>query len=608
MTCNSEISKTMQEHRFTETIAEHVWRTKYQWSNHGGRSESSVDDTWDRVALAVASVEPHSKDDWRERFRALLRDFRFLPGGRILANAGTGRNATLFNCFVVGVMDDSIGGIFGMLREAMVTLQSGGGVGVDFSTLRPGGMAAIATGGVASGPVSFMHVWELASATLESTSRRRGAMMATLRCDHPDIEAFIDAKRTPGVLAHFNLSVLVSDDFIRAVEADAPWPLVFPLHGRQAPEGAELCVRSWSGGLEPEPCQVMRSVSARALWDRLVKSVHDCAEPGVLFVDRINRTNNLWYGEHLSTTNPCGEVPLPPHGACDLGSINLTRFVERPFSEHPKLNFGALMDAVVIATRFLDNIYELSSFPLKTQEKTGHASRRLGLGITGLADTYLMLGLRYGSPSSLELAEHIMRTIRDAAYRTSVVLAREKGSFPRFDATRYGAAHFVLDLPHDVQDQIAAHGIRNSHLLAVAPTGSISLLANNISSGIEPVFAFDAKRSVRMADGQLKVFDVQDYAVGLFRAQFGAKRPLPDYFVTADQVSAADQLAVQAAVQTYVDSAISKTLCLPEATSAKELGDLILEANRLGLKGCTAYRTGGARGGVIKPAEKISVA
>ena len=594
----------MQESRFTEPIAEHVWQAKYQWSNHGGMSESSVDDTWDRVALAVASVELHNTDDWRERFRTLLHDFRFLPGGRILANAGSGRSATLFNCFVMGAMDDSISGIFGMLREVMMTLQSGGGVGVDFSTLRPSGMAAIATGGMASGPVSFMQVWELASATLESTSSRRGAMMATLRCDHPDIEAFIDAKCTPGTLAHFNLSVLVTDEFIQAVEEDAPWPLVFPLHGRQAPDGAEICVRLWSGGQEPEPCQLMRSVSARALWDRLVKAAHDCAEPGVLFVDRINRTNNLWYCEHLSTTNPCGEVPLPPHGACNLGSINLTRFVERPFSEHPKLNFGALMDAVVIATRLLDNIYELSSFPLKTQEKKAQASRRLGLGITGLADTYLMLGLRYGSPSSLELAEHIMRTIRDAAYRTSVILAREKGVFSKFDAARYGAAHFVLDLPRDVQDQIATYGIRNSHLLAVAPAGSVSLLANNISSGIEPVFAFDAKRSVRMADGQLKVFDVQDYAVGLFRAQFGAKRPLPDYFVTADQVSAADQLAVQAAVQTYVDNAISKTLCLPASTSEKELGDLFLEANRLGLKGCTAHRVGGARCGVILPDEK----
>jgi ribonucleoside-diphosphate reductase alpha chain len=594
------LNAIMQVTRFKQPIAEHVWKAKYQWSDSVGMCEPSVDATWDRVALAVSGSEPHHHDEWRERFRALLHDFRFLPGGRILASAGTQRSATLFNCFVMGTMDDSISGIFGSLREAMVTMQFGGGVGVDFSTLRPAGAVAISTGGVASGPVSFLHLWELASATLESTSNRRGAMMATLRCDHPDIEAFIDAKRTPGVLSHFNLSILVSDDFLHAVEEDALWPLVFPAHGHRPPEGAEVCMRLWSGATEPEPCVVMRRVSAKALWGKIVDAIYESAEPGLLFIDRINSANNLWYCEKLSATNPCGEIPLPPNGACNLGSINLTRLVEQPFSAHPKLNFGALIEATVLATRFLDDVYDQTKFPLNAQEKAARASRRLGLGVTGLADTFLMLGLRYGSPSSLELTEKIMQTIRDAAYRTSVELAREKGPFPLFDAYRYCAAPFVLGLPQDIQDAIPAHGIRNSHLLAVAPAGSISLLANNVSSGIEPVFAFDAKRNVHLKDGTIKTFDVEDYAISLFRARFGKKTPLADYFVSAEAASAKDQLAVQSVVQMFVDSAISKTLSLPATTSKKELNDALLQAYRVGLKGCTVYRAGGFREAVVK--------
>lgn len=592
----------MQESRFTQPVAEHVWKAKYQWTDSVGMREPSVDATWDRVALAISSGEAHYHNEWRERFGALLKDFRFLPGGRILANAGTHRSATLFNCFVMGTMEDSISGIFGGLREAMVTMQSGGGVGVDFSTLRPAGVVAASTGGVASGPVSFMHIWELASATLESTSNRRGAMMATLRCDHPDVEAFINAKRMPGVLTHFNLSVLVSDEFLRAVEDDMLWPLVFPARGQRPPEGAEVCMRLWSGAAEPEPCVVVRRVSAKALWGNIVDAIYASAEPGLLFVDRINSANNLWYCEKLSATNPCGEIPLPPYGACNLGSLNLTRFVEHPFGAHPKLNFAALIESTVLATRFLDDVYDLTKFPLKAQDRAAHASRRLGLGITGLADTFLMLGLRYGSPSSLELTEKIMQMMRDTCYRASVELAREKGSFPLFDASRYCAAPFILSLPQDIQDAIAAHGIRNSHLLAVAPAGSISLLANNVSSGIEPVFAFDAKRDVHLKDGATKTFDVEDYATGLFRARFGKKTPLADHFVSTEEVSAKDQLAVQSVVQTFVDSAISKTLNLPATTSTKVLGDALLQAYRIGLKGCTVYRAGGLREAVVRAA------
>jgi ribonucleoside-diphosphate reductase alpha chain len=594
------MNTAMQASRFTQPVAEHVWKAKYQWTDGVGMREPSVDATWDRVALAISSGEAHHHNEWRERFRALLHDFRFLPGGRILANAGTPRSATLFNCFVMGAMEDSISGIFGGLREAMVTMQFGGGIGVDFSTLRPAGAAAISTGGVASGPVSFMHLWELASATLESTSNRRGAMMATLRCDHPDIEAFIDAKRAPGVLSHFNLSILISNDFLHAIEEDALWPLVFPAHGHRPPEGAEVCMRLWSGATEPEPCKVVRRVSAKALWGKIIDAIYESAEPGLLYIDRINSANNLWYCEKLSATNPCGEIPLPPYGACNLGSINLPHFVEHPFSAHPKFNFAALNETAALATRFLDDIYELTKFPLKAQDKAAHASRRLGLGVTGLADTFLMLGLRYGSPSSLELTEKIMQTIRDTAYRTSVELAREKGPFPLFDAYRYCAAPFVLGLPQDIQDAIAAHGMRNSHLLAVPPAGSISLLANNVSSGIEPVFAFDAKRDVHSKDGTIKNFDVEDYATGLFRARFGAKTPFADYFASTEAVSAKDQLSVQAVVQTFVDSAISKTLSLPATTSKNELSDTLLQAYRVGLKGCTVYRAGGFREAVVK--------
>jgi ribonucleoside-diphosphate reductase alpha chain len=425
-------------------------------------------------------------------------------------------------------------------------------------------------------------------------------MMATLRCDHPDIDAFVDAKRRPGVLSHFNISILVFDEFLHAVEEDALWPLVFPAHGHRPPKGAEVCMRLWSGATEPELCVVMRRVSAKALWGKIVDAIYESAEPGLLFVDRINSANNLWYCERLSATNPCGEIPLPPYGACNLGSINLTRFVEHPFSAHPKLNFSALIETAALATRFLDDVYDQTKFPLNAQEKSARASRRLGLGVTGLADTFLMLGLRYGSPSSLEVTERIMQTIRDTTYRTSVELAREKGPFPLFDTYRYCAAPFILGLPQDIQDAIAAHGIRNSHLLAVAPAGSISLLANNVSSGIEPVFAFDAKRDVHLKDGTIKTFDVEDYATGLFRARFGAKIPLADYFVSTDEVSAKDQLAVQSVVQTFVDSAISKTLNLPATTSTKELGDALLQAYRIGLKGCTVYRAGGFREAVVK--------
>lgn len=592
----------MQIAPFSEPIAEHVWRTKYQWIEGGHMQEPSIEASWDRVALAVSGAEAHHRNEWRERFRAILSDFRFLPGGRILAGAGTPHRTTLFNCFVTGLVEDSVQGIFNALREAMLTLQAGGGVGVDFSTLRPAGSLAVSSAGVASGPVSFMKVWEEANTVLESGNLRRGAMMATLRCDHPDIESFVEAKIACGTLPHFNLSVLVTDEFMRAVEDDGPWPLVFPLGSQPIPVGGEVCERAWSGGMTPQLCLVHRRMPARALWDKLLEAQHASAEPGVLFIDRINRANNLWYCERLSATNPCGEVPLPPYGACNLGSINLTRFVQRPFAEHPGVDFGGLRAVAAVATRFLDNIHDISLFPLKAQEKAARASRRIGLGITGLADMFAMLGLRYGSPASIDLTREIMGTIRDTAYRTSVELAQEKGAFPEFDKIKYGASPFVLELARDIQDAIAQHGIRNSHLLAVAPTGSISLLANNVSSGIEPVFAFKATRRVRGADGQPVVFDVEDAAWRHYRQLRGHPASLPAHFVQAADVSAEDQLRMMAAVQSCVDNAISKTVRLPQSANTQEIGLVLLRAWELGLKGCAVYREG-SRGGeaVVAP-------
>jgi ribonucleoside-diphosphate reductase alpha chain len=584
---------------FIEQISEHVWRTKYRWSEDAHLQEPSIEATWDRVALAVAGAEADHHDEWRERFRAILSDFRFLPGGRILAGAGTSRRDTLFNFFVMGPIEDSIQGIFNALREAMVTLQAGGGVGVDFSTLRPAGSLTVSGDGVASRPVSFMKVWEEANTVLESGNLRRGAMMATLRCDHPDIESFIEAKIARGTLPHFNLSVLVTDEFMRAVEEDGPWPLVFPLGERAIPVGGEVCERVWSGGMAPQLCLVHRRIPARVLWDKLLAVQHASSEPGVLFIDRINRGNNLWYCERLSTANRGGEVPLAPYGACNQGSINLTRFVHHPFAEHSSVDFGAIKAVASVATRFLDNVHDISLFPLKAQEKAAGASRRIGLGITGLADMFAMLGLRYGAQASIDLTREIMCTIRDTAYRTSIEIAQEKGVFPEFDKTKYGASPFVLDLPHDIQDAIAQHGIRNSHLLAVAPTGSISLLANNVSTGIEPVFAFKTTRRVRGADGQTVIFDVEDAAWHQYKALSGDQASLPAHFVQAVDVSAEDQLRMMATVQSCVDNAISKTVRLPEAANPQELGFILRRAWELELKGCAVYRDGSRGGDVV---------
>ena len=581
----------MPDAMFTETVAEHVWNAKYRLFDDGHAKEPNIQASWSRIALALSKPEQKHRNDWRGRFEDALSHFRFLPSGRILAGAGTERHVTLFNCFVMGQLHDSIDGIFSALSETMITMQAGGGIGCDFSTLRPAGMPAASSGNIASGPVSFMQVWNQACDTLVSTGNRRGAMMATLRCDHPDIERFINAKRQPGALRHFNLSVLISDAFMRAVEQDAPWHLMFPLAGRAVPSGAMVHERVWSGSITSEPCVVMKTIGARALWGELQKTAFDCGDPGVIFIDRVERDNNLYYTETISAANPCGEAPLPAHGACNLGSINLTQFVEDPFGLHPKLDLQGIAGTAAVATRMLDNVYALSRFPLKVQEKAAHASRRIGLGITGLADTFVMLGVRYGSSASLDIADKVMETICHAAYRTSIDLAHERGVFPEYRPQKYLEGRFIQSLPPDMIDAIRHKGIHNSHLTAIAPAGSISLLANNVSSGIEPIYAMHTHRSVRTANGTIKRIPVRDYAWTLFRQRHGENVPLPNYFVEAYDVDPMDQLKLQAAVQTYVDQSISKTINLPAAAEENRYRDVFMQAYQLGLKGCTMFRS-----------------
>jgi ribonucleoside-diphosphate reductase alpha chain len=553
---------------------------KYRFKTLDGQSfDRTIEYSWRRVANALAEREPE-RERWAEAFYRALEDFKFLPAGRILAGAGTERTVTLFNCFVMGTIPDDMGGIFTHLREAALTMQQGGGIGYDFSTLRPRGAPVKGVGADASGPLSFMDVWDAMCRTIMSAGHRRGAMMATMRCDHPDIESFIEAKREPGRLRMFNLSVLVTDAFMTAVKQDAPWELTF--------DGTTHKV-----------------LQARELWDKIMRATYGYAEPGVIFIDRINRRNNLYYAETISATNPCGEQPLPPYGACLLGSINLAALVERPFEDDAHLDLEALDRLVRVAVRAMDNVVDISRFPLPQQAEEAKAKRRIGLGVTGLADALIMVRARYGSGPAVALTEQWLKAIQRSAYLASADLAAEKGAFPLYDAGAYLAGETVRELDDDVQDAIQQHGIRNSLLTSIAPTGTISLFANNVSSGLEPVFSFKYTRNVLMPDGTRAQEEVTDYAYRLFRRLKGEAVPLPDYFVDAQTLTPGDHVIMQAAVQKYVDSSISKTINVPVDLSFEAFKDVYAQAYELGCKGCTTYRPNEITGAVLetKPAE-----
>lgn len=563
--------------QFENALAEEIWTAKYRFRPALDQGDATVDETIMRVAAAVADAE---RDEvralWRARFEDALRDFRFIPAGRILAGAGTERAVTLFNCFVMGTIPDSLDGIFEHLREAAITMQQGGGVGMDFSTIRPAGSAVRGVGAEASGPLSFMDCWDAMCRTVESAGQRRGAMMGCLRIDHPDIEAFIDAKRDPARLRNFNVSVLVPDDFMMALAGDRDWPLVF-------------------GG------RTYRTVKAKALWERLMRATYETAEPGVIFVDRVNQANNLAHCETISASNPCGEQMLPPYGACLLGSINLARLVDRPFADDAGLDEEALAELTRTAVRFLDNVIDISRYPLFDQESEAKAKRRIGLGITGLADALLFCSATYGTSEALALTRRWLEIIKRESYRASALLAEEKGTFPAYDETMFDRPNLV-SLDEETRALIAEHGLRNGCLTSIAPTGTTSLLAGNVSSGIEPVFAYSYTRRIRQADGSTREQAVEDYAMQVWRREKGDVPPPESLFVSAQTLTPSDHLTMQAAAQTLIDSSISKTVNCPQDISFEAFADIYVEGYHLGCKGLTTYRPNAVTGSILSVA------
>ena len=559
---------------FDNPLAGEIWSTKYCFTPAGADGDQTVDGTWSRVAAALAEAEaPDLRAPMHMRFAEALADYRFLPAGRILAGAGTARTVTLFNCFVMGQIPDDLAGIFAHVREAAITLQQGGGVGMDFSSIRPAGAAVKGVDADASGPLSFMDVWDAMCRTILSAGQRRGAMMGCLRIDHPDIEAFIDAKRDGARLRNFNLSVLVTDAFMSALTADAEWPLVF--------EG-----------------QIVKSVRAADLWDRLMRATYDAAEPGVIFIDRVNAQNNLGYCETILASNPCGEQMLPAYGACLLGSINLARLVASPFQDDASLDEAELAALTRTAVRMLDNVIDVSRYPLEAQALEAKAKRRIGLGVTGLADALVFCGVAYGSEQAVQLTSQWLAIIKREAYRASAELAAEKGVFPLYDPA-------ILDRPNlatldpETRDLIAKHGLRNGCLTSVAPTGTTSLLAGNVSSGIEPVFAYAYVRKVRQADGSTREEPVEDYALAVWKRMHGETPPPEAIFVSAQTLAPQDHVRMQAAAQAHIDSSISKTVNCPADIAFAEFVDSYRLGWRSGCKGMTTYRPNAITGSVL---------
>ncbi|MEO8345749.1 MAG: adenosylcobalamin-dependent ribonucleoside-diphosphate reductase [Betaproteobacteria bacterium] len=613
-----------------QTISEEVLLEKYAKGN-----ERTIEAVRRRVAHALAAIElPAQREQWEEAFYR-AQENGFILGGRINSAAGTDLKATLINCFVQPVGDSISGGedgvgIYVALNEAAETMRRGGGVGYDFSHIRPQGAHVRGTNSKASGPLSYMKVFDQSCETVESAGSRRGAQMGILRCDHPDIEAFIHAK-DGGDLTNFNISVAVTDAFVAAVRDDQPWDLVH----KASPSPDVLAA---GGHQREDDLWVYRTVRARSLWDQIMRSTYNHAEPGVVFIDAMNRDNNLSYCETIEACNPCGEQPLPPYGCCDLGSINLTRFVRDPFTREAHFDFYGFAATVAVGIRMLDNVLDVTAWPLDQQKAEAMAKRRVGLGFTGLGDALIELGLKYDEDEGRAMAAHIAAEMRDAAYMASVEIGKDKGAFPLLDVDAYLAPpRFASRLPDVIKQSIRSHGIRNSHLLSIAPTGTISLaFADNASNGIEPAFSWFYKRRKRMPDNSMKEFLVEDHAYRVFKHQHGidndvnlvsfdaaAKRVpgavwsdengkrnamLAPAFVSALEMSARNHMKMNAAVQPFIDTAISKTVNVPVDYPFDAFADLYFEAWKAGLKGIATYRPNDVLGSVLEVASTVAPA
>ncbi|WP_175941315.1 adenosylcobalamin-dependent ribonucleoside-diphosphate reductase [Caballeronia sp. BCC1704] len=596
----------MAEDNLSTALAPQQFSIDVMLEKYAKGDETRVDDIYRRVARGVALAEP---PEARAKIEAEFVDnFKrgALGAGRIMSAAGAGIDATLINCFVQpvgdaiqGVDDNGLPGIYVALLQAAETMRRGGGVGYNFSAIRPRGARVHSTGSAASGPCSYMDVFDASCRTVESAGSRRGAQMGILDCTHPDLLEFIAAKHTKGRWNNFNVSVAVTDEFMQAVADDSVWQLVHKAEPSPA-QRASADIRQREDGL-----WVYREVRAREVWETIMRSTYDVAEPGVVFISRMNDDNNLRSLEAIRATNPCGEQPLPAYGCCNLGPLNLTRFVSDPFAQMRGGASGFDWDGLAQTTRtqvrFLDDVLDVTLWPLPEQAREAQAKRRIGVGFTGLGDTLVMLGLRYDSQEGRDFAARVARTMRDEAYRASVQLARERGAFPLFDARRYlEQGTFASRLPEDITSAIRAHGIRNSHLLSIAPTGTVSLaFADNASNGIEPAFSWTYQRTKRMADGSRQSFAVEDHAYRLYREMGGDVNALPDYFVSALDMSAHDHLEMMAAVQPFVDTSISKTVNVPADYPFDKFQDLYFEAWRRGLKGLATYRPNDTLGAVL---------
>lgn len=565
--------------------------------------ETGVRQIRERVAIALAAIEHTDKRAYYSEQFLWALEKGFIPAGRINANAGSGLQSTLLNCFVQPIADsisesiDGKPGIYTALSEAAETMRRGGGVGFNFSALRPRGAMVKSTAQHASGPLSYIEIFDRSCETIESDGARRGAQMAVLNIDHPDILEFVAAKQQPRRFNNFNFSVGVSDVFMQALQGDGEFKLIH--RGEPGPEQVALGAHRRSDGF-----WVYRSLRAREVWDRIMRATYAAAEPGVLFLDRINRENNLSYCETIDATNPCGEQPLPDYGSCCLGSLNLTAFVREPFTERAAFDYTQIIAVARLATRMLDNVLDITPWPLEAQRRVGLSRRRIGLGITGLGDALLMLGLRYDTDDARAMAAIICQVLCNTAYSASIDLADERGAFPLFDRERYMQSPFIARLPEELRVRLREKGIRNSHLMSIAPAGSISLaFANNVSNGIEPAFAWEYHRARRMLEGVRKDYVIEDYAYRLFRKKTDAGEPLPPQFVDAWHIDPADHVRMAAAVAPYIDSGISKTVNVAADYSFDKFKELYLQAWRMGLKGITTYRPNAVTGAVLSDQE-----